>query len=309
MLAGIAVTLLIFAVSIYMPILGLLSALFIPVPVLFYRSLLGRRGGAVVAAVTLAVVMIVAGGLSFEAAFFGCLILLGFAMAELLQLNLAVETTMLAATGAILLIGLLTLIVNSMATHTGISALVADYVRRNLEFSLALYKRMGMSAENVRLIADSLREIQNGIVRIFPGLAVASTLLVAWINLLAGRLALVRRKMFFPAYGALNRWRPPDALVWGLIGCGGLMLTGINALKALGLNGLIIVLTVYFFAGIAVVSFLLNKKRLPLLLKIFFYSLIALQQLLLLLVIALGIFDTWLNLRKLRTGRAQSDGP
>jgi uncharacterized protein YybS (DUF2232 family) len=56
---------------------------------------------------------------------------------------------------------------------------------------------------------------------------------------------------------------------------------------------------VYFFQGIAVVSYFFNKKRFPRTLRIFLYSLIAIQQIILLLIIGLGIFDMWLNFRKL----------
>lgn len=303
-LSGIALTIAIFAVSIYMPLLGLFCALFLPLPVLFYRSKLGRKNGGIVPAVTLTVVAAVAGGLSFEAVFFAGLILLGFVLAELIEMNLTVETTVGFSTGAVLLIGLLALFFYSIGSRTGIYKLVSDYVLMNLEFSLAVYERMGMSDENIRLVASSLKDIQYAIVRIIPGLAVASVLFVTWMNLLLARPILIRRGLFFPAYGALNRWRPPEMLVWGVIGSGGLLLTGIKSFKMLGLNGLIILLTLYFFAGIAVVSFFFNKKRFPHMLKIFLYSLIALQQLFLLFVIGLGLFDTWLNFRKIENNKS-----
>jgi len=252
-------------------------------------------------------VVLIAGSLSFEAVFFAGLIILGYVLAELIEMNLTVETTVGFATGAVLLVGLLALLFYSIVSHTGIHQLVSNYVYKNLEFSLAVYERMGMSDENIRMIASSLKDIQYAIVRIIPGLAVASVLFVSWMNLLMARLVLIRKSLFFPAYGALNRWRPPDVLVWGVIGSGILLLTGVKAFKMLGLNGLIILLTIYFFTGIAVVSFFFDKKRFPPTLRFFLYSLIALQQLFLLFVIGLGLFDTWLNFRKIETGRLSSE--
>ena len=70
-------------------------------------------------------------------------------------------------------------------------------------------------------------------------------------------------------------------------------------LKLVGLNGLITLLTVYFFAGIAIVSYFFEKKRFPRILRFFLYSMIGLQQFILLMVIGLGFFDVWLNFRKL----------
>ena len=306
-LSGIAITLAIFTVSIYMPLLGLFSALVIPLPVLFYRAKLGRKNGGIVPAVAIAAVMVIAGSLSFEAVFFAELIILGFVLAELIEMNMPVETTIGFAAGTILLVGLLALAFYSIASHKGIHQVVSDYVLKNLEFSLAVYERMGMSDENIRMIANSLKDIQYAIVRIIPGLAVASILFVSWMNLLMARVLLLRRNLFFPAYGALNRWRPPEVLVWGVVGSGGLLLTGVKVLKMLGLNGLLILLTIYFFAGIAVVSFFFDKKRFPPMLRFFLYALIALQQLFLLFVIGLGLFDTWLNFRKIETGRSSPE--
>ncbi|MEW6672527.1 MAG: DUF2232 domain-containing protein [Thermodesulfobacteriota bacterium] len=303
-LSGIAITLSLLAVSIYMPLAGLFCALFMPLPVLFYRSKLGRKNGGIVAAVAITTVAAVGGSLSFETVFFAELIILGFILAELIEMNLTVETTIGLAAGAVMLIGVLALFFYSIGSHANVHQLVSDYVFKNLEFSLAMYKRMGMSDENVRLVANSLKDIQYAIVGIIPGLAIASTLFVSWMNLLMARLLLVHRSLFFPAYGALNRWRAPEGLVWGVIGSGGLLLTGVTTLKMLGLNGLIILLTVYFFAGIAVVSFFFDKKRVPSMLRFFLYGLIALQQLFLLFVIGLGLFDTWLNFRKIETGRS-----
>jgi len=58
-------------------------------------------------------------------------------------------------------------------------------------------------------------------------------------------------------------------------------------------------MTVYFFQGIAIISFFFEKKNFPKALRFFLYSLIALQQMALIVVIAFGFFDMWLNFRKL----------
>ncbi len=67
----------------------------------------------------------------------------------------------------------------------------------------------------------------------------------------------------------------------------------------IGLNGLIVLMTIYFFQGIAIISFYFNKKNFSKGAKILLYGLIVLQQLLLFVVIGLGLFDAWLDFRKL----------
>ncbi len=93
-------------------------------------------------------------------------------------------------------------------------------------------------------------------------------------------------------------WKAPEVLVWGVIGCGLALFIPITALKVIGLNGLLILMTVYFFQGIAIVSFYFEKKRFPRVIRFFLYALIALQQLILLAVIGLGFFDMWVNFRR-----------
>ncbi|MBU0698807.1 MAG: YybS family protein, partial [Proteobacteria bacterium] len=63
-LSGITITILIFAVSVYMPIIGFISALFIPLPTLFYRSKLGRKTGAVIPVLTIFIMIVFLGGIS-----------------------------------------------------------------------------------------------------------------------------------------------------------------------------------------------------------------------------------------------------
>ena len=99
----------------------------------------------------------------------------------------------------------------------------------------------------------------------------------------------------------LNLWKAPDYLVWVLIGCGGFLMLPGSTLKIIGINGLLVLLMIYFFQGIAIVSFFFEKKQFPRLLRIFFYSLIAIQQIILLVVIGLGLFDMWLNFRKIKS--------
>ena len=113
------------------------------------------------------------------------------------------------------------------------------------------------------------------------------------------RPILTGKKLFFPDYGPLKLWRPPEQLVWGVVASGSLLLLPSPALKMFALNGLLILMTIYFFGGIAIVSFFFEKKGLPRMVRIFLYSFLAIQQIALLLVVGIGLFDIWLNFRKI----------
>ena len=301
---GIAITSLVFAVSIYMPVIGVLCALFMPLPIIFYRSKLGRKTGIVVPVLTIIVMVVMLGKLSVDIVFFIELLLLGFVLSELLELDLSIEKTMLYACGSVLFTGIICLLFYSNITDTKIYALVSEYIGKNLELTMAMYEDLGAAEESLYMISNSLEHIQYVLVRIIPAVVVSATLFAAWTSLLLARPMLKNKGLFYPSFGALNLWKSPEPLVWFAIGCGLMLLLPNNAVKMLGLNGLVILMTIYFFQGIAIVSFYVEKKQIPRGFRFFLYSLIALQQVVLLLVICLGFFDMWLNVRKL--GKTES---
>ena len=300
---GTVITLVIFAVTSYLPILGFFCALFIPLPTLFYRSKLGRNTGVIVPATALFVMAVVLGGIAVDLIFFLELLLLGFMMGEFLAMNLSVEKTILYTCSAVIVSGFFGIVFYSNVSNTEISVLVSEYIAKNLELTMVLYESMGVSEESLVQLSNSLEQIHYVLVRIVPAMVIGSTLVVAWINLLLAKGILTAKGGVFPDFGPLNHWKAPDALIWLFIGCGGLLLMPGNSLKMLGLNGLLILLTVYFLQGIAVVSYYFEKKRFPRALRLFLYTLIALQQFILLLIIGLGLFDIWLNFRKLNTNK------
>ena len=134
-----------------------------------------------------------------------------------------------------------------------------------------------------------------------PALSASAALFVSWANLLISKPLFRVRALPVPEFGALNRWRAPEPLVWVAIGSAALLFFPLLPLKIVGINGVIVMMTIYFFQGIAIVSFFFEKKRLPVALRFILYSLIAVQQFLLLLIIGFGFFDMWLNFRKLET--------
>jgi uncharacterized protein YybS (DUF2232 family) len=296
---GVLITSLIFFISVFIPIIGFFGALIIPLPILYYRLKLGRKNGVFIPLISGSILYIVIGGISADALFFVELLLIGFLLGELIESNFPIEKTILYTTGAVLFSGLLGLIVYGILSGQGIYAIVSEYVTKNLELTMVLYQSMGMSEENIHLIDRFLADIQPLIVQIIPAMVTASTLFVAWTNILIARPVLKRRSLSYPDFGPLNMWKAPEYLVWGVIGCGLALFLPEPTIKTIGQNGLLILMTVYFFQGIAIVSFYFEKKRLPRFIRFFLYTLIAVQHLILLAVIGLGFFDMWVNFRRL----------
>ncbi|MEA3428124.1 MAG: DUF2232 domain-containing protein [Thermodesulfobacteriota bacterium] len=274
-------------------------SLFIPLPIFFYRSKLDRTTGAIIFAASIIVMIVVVGTISIDIFFFIELLLLGFVLSEIIEFNLSIGKTILYACALVLSAGVLGLFFYSNIFDVGIIAFISEYIAKNLNLTIALYEKMGVPEENIRLFSSSLESIEYVLLRIIPALVVASSFFLAWATLLIAKPILKARGLFYPDFGPLNLWKVPDSFVWGAIGCGLMLILPERGIKMVALNGLIILMTIYFFQGMAIVSFFFEKKRFSPVLKFFLYGLIAIQQVIMLIIIGLGFSDIWLNYRKL----------
>jgi len=137
---GVLITSLIFFISVFIPIIGFFGALFIPLPILFYRLKLGRKNGALVPVISGSILYIVIGGMSADVLFFAELLLIGFMLGELIALNYSIDKIMLYTTGTALISGFGGLVFYSTLTGEGIYALLSDYVTGNLNLTMVLYQ-------------------------------------------------------------------------------------------------------------------------------------------------------------------------
>lgn len=296
---GIAITSILFAASIKSPILGFFCTFLVPLPTFFYRSKFGRKIGIAVPGFTIIAMIIILGGFTFDVFFFIELLLIGFVLSELIELKLSIEKTFIYACIVVLSSSILVVLFYSNITGIQVGSLVSTYIVKNLELTLELYKNMGMPEENIHMISSSMESFQYVLIRIFPALAIASTLFIIWTSLMLAKPLLKTKNLFYPDFGQLNLWKTPEYLVWIAIACGILLLIPDRAVRLMGINGIIILMTIYFFQGMAIVSFYFAKKQFPRLLRFFLYSLIAIWQVILLIVVILGFFDIWFNFRKL----------
>ncbi len=296
---GIVISCFIIALLFYIPVPCFFFFPLIPLPTLFFRLKIGRKNGAAVPVFSSIAAFLLIGKINFDMFFLCELLLLGFAMGEYLEKNISPEKTVSYTCGTVVIGGSTALFLYSYIYDIGIISIISEYVEKNLEVLVQLYKEVGVPEDTVILISDSIEKIEYVLVRTIPGIYISFILFVSWITLLLAKPVLKAKRLFYPDFGSLNLWKPPENLVWGVIGCGIMLLVLPNiGIKIFALNCMLILMTVYFFSGIAIVSFYFEKKQVPRMFRFFLYTLIAIQQMLLLMVIGLGFFDMWLNFRK-----------
>lgn len=296
---GIALTALISSVAISVPIIGFFCLLLLPQPVIFYRLKLGRKPGLAIIGAPILFIALIYGELFADTAFLLGMLGLGFFMGEFIERRLTVEETLGYACGAVIIAGFFALLIYTNWVNVGITGWISDYISKNLRMTVSLYEKMGMPEESIQMLQNSMAHITYVLVRILPSLIAAGLLLAGWLNLLVARRFLHRWQMAYADFGPLTQWKAPEILVWGVIASILLLLIPNTAIKVIGLNGLVVLMVIYFFQGIAVVAYYFEKKGIPLLLQCLIYAFIAIQQILLLIVVGLGFFDVWANFRRL----------
>ena len=113
-----------------------------------------------------------------------------------------------------------------------------------------------------------------------------------------GRDILGKRGIIFPRYEGINAWKAPDFLIWIFIISGGLLFIPNEQVNFYSMNIFIIVCFIYSLQGFAIIGFLFRNKNVPIIFRYLFYFLIAVQQFLMIAIVAAGIFDTWIDFRK-----------
>lgn len=299
MVFGICITLILFTGALVIPVIGLMGIFVLPLPVLVYRLKLGRVRGAIVPGAAFIIMAALLGNGSFDLYLFLALLLFGFILGESMAQNFSLETTVAFACGGLTLAGLVILFFYSQMAEVSIPVLVSGYVSESLSLYQEAADKMGFAEEKRQALSASIELIETAVVRVLPGVAISGMLFIAWITLLLARTVLGRFGLSYPDFGELTQWRAPEILIWGVIGCGLLLLLPVVGLKLIGLNGLMIFMQVYFFQGVAIVAFFFEKKQVPQVLRWGLYILMTLQIYVLVMVIGLGFFDMWLNVRKI----------
>jgi len=177
--------------------------------------------------------------------------------------------------------------------------LIRDRVQGVLAEMETVSARFGLAAEP-GAEAVPLAKLRGFLMVAFPGLFFTTGLLIASANLVLIQGVLRRWAPHFENVAApVFTWTMPEPLVWAFIGSGLLYLTGLPWLYGVGINGLIVLIGLYFLQGLSIAAFLFERFRLPRFLATLSVVLLVFQPFFTLLVAGLGLFDVWFAFRRL----------
>jgi len=298
---GVGITALFFILLALSPALGLAAGFITPLPIAYFYTRLGWPLGLpyFASSVLVAWFSLQYAGFEGEVSFLVVIGALGIFLPEFMRRNWGIEKTVMASVASLLTLVLALLLYYSWRLTTPAMQLIETHIHESLQQSVRFYAEFGMSPEQIESIKENAPEITKTILGLFPSLVVVGASFFAWINLLMLKSLYQKTRTSCPDYGDLARWKIPDWLVWFVIASGAMMLLPMPELNMVGFNGLIIFLFVYLLQGFSIVHFFFKKKSVPRFLRTIFYLFLFVYQTMLLVVAAVGLFDIWIDFRKM----------
>jgi hypothetical protein len=223
----------------------------------------------------------------------------GIFMAQFAGKNFSIEKTIIYP--ALFIIGAVCFYFGYDAVDLGANPwqLVKNFITATIGESVKFYSQMPLKVEDIKIIKDNEKNIISGFIQIFPSMVVILSVFIIWANLLLGKSYLGRAGIIYTRFVALARWKAPDFIIWIFITSGALLFIPQKDINFLTLNIFLVVCFIYLLQGLAIVSFFFQSKNVPAFFRYFFYFLIAVQQILVIPMIAIGLFDIWVDFRKL----------
>lgn len=164
-----------------------------------------------------------------------------------------------------------------------------------------LYKRLGISSEQLETISKNWGEIMKFVKQALPSMLLVGGIIISYANYWVAFNILKRIKIHIPPISISNLRFPPITILGFLLA---FILTAVGMSNPsslayqLGINLQVIFSVLFLLSGLLVVNFWLSKLGLPGFAKAILFMLIIFQPLFSTVVTWLGVFDTIFKFRK-----------
>ncbi|HHV62848.1 MAG TPA: YybS family protein [Firmicutes bacterium] len=292
-----AITILFCVLDAYIPIFALVYPL--PVVVLVVRR--GVRAGV------LATVIAVLGTSALAGPLQGLTVLakvgiVGITLGACLNRRLSAARTIIITGVAVVVSVGLTLAVSILVFDFNLGQLT-QAIEEGLRRSIDIYRAMGLSQKDLAMLEQSLRQLVDIMKVTLPAAIFLAIAMVSFINFAVARLVLKRLGHEVASLPRFSHWRVPWYWGWGYIAGGVVMLLGqgykLDLAFKVGLNIMTIFSYVFLVQGLALAWFFMDKYRVSTPVRVLLVFFMVITRFLSQLVVWLGLFDAWLDLRKL----------
>lgn len=173
---------------------------------------------------------------------------------------------------------------------------VIQVISEDLDQSLALYKEKSSGIYQVEL-EDWFHQFKALIMRFLPGLMGSVFVIITLSNILVPKIYLAKRsenEAFAPTF---TQWKLPELLIWVIITAAVSAFWGKGVFNVCGENVLLVLSSLYFLQGMAVVAFYFERLKVHVFIRWIIYILLCIQWYGLIFIVIIGVSDVWFDLR------------
>jgi uncharacterized protein YybS (DUF2232 family) len=279
------------------PLVGAIASLFAPAPILVFAVGFPRARWRAAAAIAVAGAAVMA--LGGWVAALGYVVTFGLAaavMCDMLARRKPFETIVLVTAMVVLATGVIAAFAMAGSVEAlakGVHDALASGMARGHDFYKVLGIETGMAHEAEAGLLDMM-------LRLCPALVAMCAGFGALLNLAAFWRLGGRQRLNYPLFGDLARWSTPEWLIWVLLAAGFGMFVPVPALAVAAMDAFVCVAAVYFCQGLAIMAFYFKALNIPPWVRGLIYFVTIIQPVLAALVCAAGIFDLWVDFRRLK---------
>jgi uncharacterized protein YybS (DUF2232 family) len=295
-LKGGVLTLALFLAYVTFPVIGLLPGIFTPLPAIYYFCKRGAATGVAICIITTAVLLVMgesavpvlyllqAGSISLLLPWY---YLQGKGTARAIAYPVGINFLLIVALA----------VAYGFWSGTDLQATLLKGIGHSTEQAIAVYSKQGLSAEDLEMLTQGIRQAGALIARVFPALLLVALGSIAALNMSALFSLAARWLPNLPRPDRFQSFRNPDLLIWVVIVAGFSMLLPQPDLQRAALNLLLVSGFIYFLQGLAVVLAFFQRISVPPLARFIFWLVLTFQPYLVLAIAFLGIFDIWADFR------------
>jgi len=293
---GGVLTLALFLAYVTFPVVGLLPGIFAPLPAIYCFCKRGAAAGLAVFVIT-TVVLTIMGESSvpllyvLQSGITGLLLpwyyLQGKGTARAIAYPVCINFLLIVVLAA----------AYGFWSGTDLQATLLKGIESSTEQAIAIYSKQGLTAEDLEMLTQGIRQAGELIAKIFPALLLVAMGSIAALNMAALFRLAARWLPNLPRPDSFQSFRNPEILVWVVIVAGFAMLVPQPDLQRAALNLLLVSGFVYFLQGLAVVLAFFQRISVPPLARFIFWLVLTFQPYLVVAIAFLGIFDIWADFR------------
>ena len=293
---------------VFFPPLGALVGVLSPFPLVFIYLQRGKEAAAVLMVLIFGVLWFLIGekqALLFMAEYAVMALVLGQMIRARFPGDWCIGASSLVSSG----ISILLLVALLGGQDTTVKEFFEKKIRAHFIQSMETFEVAGDNKVEIADMKVFVDKTVGGFASAYPAFVLIGSLVSAMANY--SLLQAVWGRIYGPGLFSERKfaeWICPENLVWGFIVSSAALFLGQGMVADAGLNLFVVMMVIYFVQGMSIVTHFLKTRKVPLFLWIALFILIFAQPLFIGLVAGIGVFDIWVDFRKIRNPLPELEG-